>query len=346
MKDTPAVLIGLVLLAGIAAPFATAADEDTDEIPVVGRPSDLPFSGASGRFTFTAAADPTSLPVESPLTLTLTVRATGPVRHAPERIDLRQLPEVDEAFYIADPAKGVRHPDERTWEYLYQLRPRRTDVRQIPSLPFVFYNPDIPAASKRFQVIFSDPIALRVLPAKVVEVPLAAPDWAFSVADGPALTSRQAAWPLPGRTVWLLVLLLPPLGCGLWYRTWQRLNPSAARLAQQQRSRAARLALQQLERLERLPVEQGAARAAAAVAGYLQHRLDFVTAEPTPRETAALLQKRGCPAGLVQQAAHFIAACDRVRFFPAPAANAAGLPQSARQLVLDLEAETCPAGSS
>src|SRR2546421_476716 len=53
-----------------------------DDIPLVGRPANLPFSGASGRFEVSARAAPDTLRAGEPLTLTVTVTADGPV-HVP-----------------------------------------------------------------------------------------------------------------------------------------------------------------------------------------------------------------------------------------------------------------------
>ena len=55
---------------------------------MLGRPTDLPFSGASGRFQVSATAQPTELEAETPLRLTVRVQASGPVKHPPHRIDV------------------------------------------------------------------------------------------------------------------------------------------------------------------------------------------------------------------------------------------------------------------
>src|SRR5262249_48059418 len=153
--------------------------EEGDEIPVVGRPVDLPFSEASGWFEVQARAEPTTVEAETPLTFTFSVRAVRPTRRPPQRLDLRQLPEFAQQFYIEDPIEEATRPDDRTWEFAYRLKPRRTGVRAIPSLPFVYFNPYLLTARKGFQVLYSDPIPLRVLPHETVQLPIQAPERAF-----------------------------------------------------------------------------------------------------------------------------------------------------------------------
>jgi hypothetical protein len=330
----------LALVVGLLALLSAGAEPE--EAPLVGRPSDLPFSEAVGNFQVTARAEPTRVQAEKPLRLTLRVEATAPVRHAPQRIDLRQVPAVTEAFYVEDPPDGDRHPDERTWEFVYVLKPRGTAVTEVPGLPFAFYNPAIRPASRGFQVVYTDPIPLRVGKHAVFAVPLEAPASAYQLATGPDLLAERTPWRVPG-PAWLALLLAAPPALGAaWYAGWRRLNPDAALRALRRRSRAARLALEALRGARRLPAEQQAVRAAAAVAGYLRERLDLTVAEPTPGEAAALLKGRGLSAGLTEQAAHFFERCDAARFLPAHEAPGADLAEEASRVVLAVEAETCP----
>jgi tetratricopeptide (TPR) repeat protein len=337
-------LFGLLLLAtlGFASPDNAGETVGPDDVPVVGRPVDLPFSEASGWFEVQVRAEPTTLQAEKPLTFTLSVRAVRPVRRPPERIDLRQLPDFAEQFYIEDAGEEPARPDDRTWEFAYRLKPRRVDVREIPSLPFVYFNPYILSASKGFQVLYTDPIPLHVLPPETVQVPVQGPEIAFVLAAGPGVLERQTPWSPPRLGTMLALLLAPPLGCFVWYLVWQRLYPDAARLANQRRSRAARHALEALHAAGRLDAESRAARTAAIVAGYLQQRLDLAIAEPTPREVAGLFAQHGCSSALTEQGVRFFDTCDSARFLPAAGetgVSLAALHDSAVRLILAVEAE-------
>jgi hypothetical protein len=339
--------IGLALLACTAN---VRADNDegaeADEVPVVGRPSDLPFSEASGWFEVRVHAEPTAVEAETPLTFTLSVRAVRPARRPPQRIDLRQLPAFAERFYIEDASEEPNRPDEETWEFVYRLKPRRTDVTKVPGLPFVYFNPYLLTASKGFQVIYTDPIPLRVRPHESVQVPLNAPESAFTLVTGPAVLERENVWTPPGTGTILALLLAPPLGCVAWYLCWRRLYPDAARQARQRRSRAARQALTKLQAARRLGPGGRAGRIAAAVIGYLQQRLDLAIAEPTPHEIAGLFEQRGFSPDLTAQAVRLFEACDSARFLPASEVEQADLIDAAVAFILAVEEETCPVASS
>jgi hypothetical protein len=339
------VIRGLVLLCLLCG---ETLNTDADDVPVVGRPVDLPFSEASGWFEVQARAEPTTVEAETPLTFTLVVRAVRPARRPPQRLDLRQLSELAEQFYIEDPSEEVTRPDDRTWEFAYRLKPRRPEVREIPSLPFVYFNPYLLTASKGFQVIYTDPIPLQVLPHETVEVPLQAPESAFMLTTGPVVLERQTEWTPPGLGAIMALLAGPPLGCVVWYLVWRQLYPDAARLASQRRSGAARRALQTLQGVRRLDPQTRAARTAAIVADYLQQRLDLTIAEPTPREAALLFTQQGCSSTLTERAVQFFETCDQARFLPTADndLSSAELQDSAVQLILTVEEELCPAPRS
>ena len=324
--------VALLLLVSVSPVRA-----EPDEVPVVGRPVDLPFSEASGWFEVQARAEPTTLQAEAPLTFTLSVRAVRPPRRPPQRLDLRQLPDFAEQFYIEDPSEEVTQPDDRTWEFSYRLKPRRIEVRDIPSLPFVYFNPYLLTAGKGFQVLYTDAIPLHVLPHETVQVPVQGPENAFLLSTGPGVLERRKPWTPPPLGTLVLLLMTPPLGCIFWYLIWRRLYPDAARLASQRRSRAARQALQAIDASRRLDAETRAGCTASIVADYLQQRLDLSIAEPTPPEIAALFAQHGFSAALTERAVSFFEMCDRIRFLPASASTPSDWQDSAMQFILAVE---------
>jgi hypothetical protein len=337
--------VALLSLAAFIAAFVGVAhggDADADAIPIVGRPTDLPFSEASGAFAISATADRTSVHVEETVTLTVVVVADGSVHHPPQRIDLRQIPEFDGRFYIeADDGTAATGTNAGRWEFVYRLKPRRVDVTEIPGVPFVFYNPAIKPANKAFQVRYTDPIPLQVQAAEVISAPLRpVADIFLKTGAGPAVIARQVPWSPPSPwQVWALILI-PPLGCVTWYIIWRRRYPDVGRLKERLRSRAARLALARLQHAENAPSEQRAPLTAAAVGEYLRERLDLTVAEPTPAEAAAALLRQGCTADVVDQAVACLQACDAARFWPASASDGDGLPALGREVILALDADT------
>jgi hypothetical protein len=343
-RRPPQWFFAALCLLGLAPALRGDEDSSDDDIPQVGRPADLPFSEASGRFRVSAKAEPTVLEAQTPLTLTLTVRGIGTVRRPPQRIDLKQWRPLAEAFYVEDLPDPPR-PDPKTWVFAWRLKPRRTDVTEVPGLPFVYYDPDIPQPSRRFQVPYTEPISLQVRPHASVAVPLSAPARVFEIATGPAVLARRPEWGVPGPTLLAVLLLAPLLGCAAWYVCWRRLYPDAARRAQQRRSRAANQALRRLHEASRLAPEARAEAVVAAVTGYLQGRLDLGPNEPTPAEAEAHLRERACPAELAGQAAGLYRACDAARFRPA-AVGDPSLVDEAVGFILAVEEATCPQVSS
>jgi hypothetical protein len=320
---------------------ARGGDNAAGDIPVVGRPTEMPFSEASGSFTVTARAEPTAVRVEQPITLTLLVAADGPVYHPPQRIDLRQVPDFNDRFYIANPESEAAPPaDARQWEFVYRLKPRRPDVTEIPGVPFAFYNPAIRPAGKAFQVKYTDAIALQVQSTPLMEPVRRVADGFLRTSRGQAILTRQAPWSPPGAVLVLLLLLVPPLGCGAWYVAWRRLYPDVRRLKERRRSRAARQALSLLDKAERASSERRPALVAGAVAGYLRERTDLAVAEPTPTEAETCLRFAGCSAAAVEQTVSLLHACDAVRFWPPLLAGGAKLPELARTAILTLDADT------
>jgi hypothetical protein len=348
LRVMPALTLTVALVPWAAADARAEPDEgsDPDEIPLVGRPADLPFSEASGNFRASVRAEPTAVEAEEPVLLTLTVKAVGPVKKPPQRLDLGQVRAFAERFHIEGPADADAHPDPRTWEFVYRLRPRRADVSEIPGVPFVWFNPEIQPASKGFQMVFTDPVPLEVRPRAAFQTPLTGPETLFQLGTGSSLFARQTPWSPPGPIGAGLLLLTPPALCWAWYAWWRRRYPDTARLSRQRRSRAARAALCLLERAEHLAPAEQAQQAAEAVAGYLQQRLDLPVADPTPAETARHLLRLGCSLDLTEQAERFFRTCDAVRFLPAPDANGGELVQTANRFILALEAETWKAPPS
>jgi hypothetical protein len=335
-----------ILLLGLWTPAALRADDAGSEIPTVGRPADLPFSGASGDFHVWADAAPTTLEAEKPLTFTLHIEARGDFQQPPRRIDLRELPAFQARFTFEEIDGAERRSGPGNWEFIYRLHPKNLDVNGVPGVPFVFYNPDIQYPRKGFQVAYTDPIPLTVKPHAAFVLPVSGPEFLFSSAAGPGVVAARTPWTPPGLETTAALLAGPPLLCLAWYLGWRRLYPDAARLARRRRSLAAHRGIQALRGAGRLPLPQQAARAAAVVAEYLRARCDAPAEEPTPTEAAACLKRAGCTDALADQAAAFFRDCDAARFAPEKVTAEAGLTAAAENFILTVEAETWSASRS
>jgi hypothetical protein len=322
-----------------------SAIAEDDEPPIVGQPAH--FNGAVGRFRVAATADPARVQAEDPLTYTVRVTAEekAKVKEPPQRPALADFPGFAEGFYLEDlgPQEGA-HPEPRTWEFAYRLKPKSTAVKSVPGFPFVFYRPGFVPPKLGYMTVYVPEVPITVTARQEVGPgperanPINAPDVAFALSGGDVLAHDEAR--LPGPLVLLLALLLPPVGAAAWYLTWRRLYPDAARLSRRRRSRAAQEALRALHRLDKQPdAEKQARRAAAALAAYLRNRLELPMAEPTPAEAQAHLRTYGVAEDLAGQTADLLRTCAAVRFDPEPPAGA-DLTGAAERLILALEAAT------
>lgn len=345
-KRLPAAVFLFLTLAKLlyTAPGSRAADDD---LPVAGRPAN--FNGAVGPYVEVATqAEPTVLPAETPLTITVRITALGPVRQPPRRPNLTKLPLFAGQFFIEElPDKDRYEAEEQTWQFVYRLKPRTTQVKAIPSLPFDYFKPGLVPPSKGYQTLYAEEIPLTVTAPPAVQAaevqgpgqPSRAPDMLYDITAGPAVLRSQDGWGLPSPFVLALLVLVPPAVCAGWYVAWRRLYPDSARLVWQRRSRAARQALRALRKLHRHPAGQQTPQAAAILADYLRRRTDFSPAEPTPAEVTAHLVNAGASAPLAEKVALFFEVCDAARFAPEPLPGLDNDLAAATQLILTLEAE-------
>ncbi|MGH9677979.1 MAG: hypothetical protein ACRD36_12820, partial [Candidatus Acidiferrum sp.] len=144
-------------------------DADRDDIPVIGRPVDLPFSGASGDFIVDGKAEPTTLAYDESLNFKMTIRATGAFQHGPHALNLAEIKEFADQFYVDPAPVTLTMPDNRTWVFTYRLKPRSSQVANVPAVPFVFFNPAIRPAERGFQIRYTLPIPIRITPSVAIE---------------------------------------------------------------------------------------------------------------------------------------------------------------------------------
>ena len=185
-------------------------------------------------------------------------------------------------------------------------------------------------------IVETSALPLEVLPLPVLPVPLVVPAGSDRFASGPGLLAREQEWQPPSLVMLALLILFPPLLCIILYAIWKRCYPDAVTASRRRQTRAARLALRELAAGRQLPPEQQAERAAAAVARYLQARLDVTLVEPTPTEATRFLGQAGLQGSAVQQTVAFLRACDAARF---GGVSSARLPDDGSAVVLLLEAQ-------
>src|SRR5207244_4241008 len=92
---------------------------------------------------------------------------------------------------------------------------------------------------RAFQVIWSDPLPLRVRPSERDAPPVAATDAVLALA--PVVPGPGWQFPVAG---WAVLALVPPLICVFLYPRWRRRAPDVVVL---RRSQAAKVALRALD---------------------------------------------------------------------------------------------------
>ena len=139
-------------------PLVAVAAAVPVEVRDVPSPRPATFCGGIGDYRLAASANPTSLRVGDPLTLTLDIER-GPASGSLDLIsapDLTANPQVTADFEILDKnPTGRKEGDVKRFEYA--LRPKRDGVG-IPVLAVTVFNPD----TEKFSEITTRPLALSV----------------------------------------------------------------------------------------------------------------------------------------------------------------------------------------
>jgi hypothetical protein len=320
-------------------PTTLAAQPSTEPL-LAGRPSQ--FSNIVGSYAIGVRAEPTSVPLEEPITLRVTISGKGPPKYQPRRKDLKLFPERwSRDFYIEPlPGEDRLQPEADTWEFVWRLRPRSEAVTAIDGVKLVYYQPG--ANGGRYQTARADAIEIKVSPGRPAGV---VPEH-LAVRTAPAsfydLPSTEAVLAFRERLArppnWLIVVLLlaPPLltSAGVW--AWRRRAPMRRLQRIHEPTPAARRALQTLATTD--------GEAVWVVFGhYLRERLGFPAEEPTPAEVRRFLRRRGASRSMADQLAAFLGTCDAARFAAATTDGAAGLRAQAGTLIHALEEDLCTA---
>ncbi|MCC6671831.1 MAG: BatD family protein [Planctomycetes bacterium] len=301
---------------------------EVDPLPESGRPPG--FTGAVGRFTVRAGAEPRGVRVGESLALEFTVAGEGNLGFfaAPSLAGL-------DGFHVRGVIELAR-PGERAFRY--DLAPLREDVREVPAIPFVFFDPGPPPG---YRLVRSAALPLRVgaaggaiasAPAGIDGRPAVAgvndlfPPRAVPAPAGAG--GPPAAMPVTGM---VLAVLGPWLG-GLWLLWWRRARERARREPEEARARAAAEAF-------RARLADPAADPGEALIEYLAARLRSGAAAVLAPELPGRLERAGVPAALAARAARCLEALTALRYRGGAAGAGEGAPDrdAVRELVAALE---------
>ncbi len=296
---------------------------EVQPLPAAGRPPQ--FSGAVGRYTLQAKAQPLAVAAGDPVTLKVEISGQGNI-NAIEPPDLGSLA----GFTVYEPKSESEERVEeagfggvRRFEYI--LIPQRGGTQEIPQVQFAFFDP----TQGQYRTLQSEPIRLEVRGG-------VAPDLGAGPAGTPLAASsvgqdlrpikgdlRQFSPPLQlhrSALFWGLQALLPLAGLCWWLhrRRRERLDGDVA-LVRRRRARGEagdrlRLAAQLLEQGDSPAFHAEIQRALLAL---LADRLERSAAGLTSQVRTQLLVERGIPEALVQRAEELLASCDFARFAPA-----------------------------
>lgn len=131
-------------------------------LPAAGRPAN--FSGAVGKFALQVTAQPTTVRVGDPITLTLTIQGDGPIQTLPPPL-LSADPRLSRDFRIPREELAGEVLNPRTKRFTQVIRASDPDVNAIPPIEYPFFNPHV----GKYQTTQSRPIALTVLPTESVD---------------------------------------------------------------------------------------------------------------------------------------------------------------------------------
>ncbi len=255
-------------------------------LPETNRPAN--FSGIVGHGAMVATAEPQTLTIGDPVTLT--VRLQG--FESPEAITLpplAKLADFDGQFLVPDRQAQPRVLANEA-VYVQSLRPLSTAVTQVPALKVVVFNP----STNQYETLASKPIPLRIRPDGDIIALNLKPNtpsnravnpsgiWNNIPPDAVDPLTRAGRWVKLSWPAWLLlppVLLFALAGPAQKYRL-KRTDPEQWRR------------LTAFARLRRaLRHAKNAAAQHAAVATYVSTRLDIREEALSEREVLRALQR-------------------------------------------------------
>jgi len=283
------------------------------------------FSGAVGRFTFTANVDKREVKTGDPVTLKLTISGSGNVK-----LLTPPKPTLPTDFEAYDPKiseeitrDGGVIRGKKTAEYL--VIPRNAGERVIEPISFTFFDLDRNAyntlRSQRFEftVVPGKDMSSGATVASKSDVQLLGEDIRFlklSLGD-----LHQINAPLLSSS-WLAVLIaLPPLAFlgALGFR--KRQEKLLGRVDQLRFAKAGREATKRLKQAKKLlsqgNTESYHAEISRALFGYLEDKLHIPKASLTIDDAVALLGRQGVSSETVQSLRSCVDRAEFARFAPA-----------------------------
>jgi hypothetical protein len=271
-------------------------------LPEAGRPAE--FTGAVGRRTIAASAEPVALVAGESVRLTLTLAGEGdPESFAPP--DLSRLSGFVVRGVLDEPSSAARR-------LVYDLAPVDSTVQEIPALAFAWFSPDDPVG---YVTVRTEPIALAVAPRTSSETPRARAPADEVRGEGASLAWRAVAFVAAG----ILILAALQFAVRRWARRSAVARVEAPRRAGDAPGGSAAATV-------RARLAESDADAASAFTEYLATRLGVAPAAVVSPDLAGRLERRGVPRDLAACVSERLAARIAARY-----AGRAAAPTSAER---------------
>jgi hypothetical protein len=295
----------------------------TVEPPKLGQPAD--FSQIVGALQIATRAFPTTVALEEPTTLTVTITGQAFFPYVPKRSSLRIFPAgMDRDFYVESVSEKNL---DGAWEFVFHLRPKHERVTLIPGLKLVYYAP----RQRRFQTAYSDAIPLAVTPRTAPKD--AVPP--LHVVSAPAsfleLVSEPPTrfWFIPAWGIVAILVAIP--GSCIAAIVW------LGRRGGMTEEKRRRLVVETLSAMEHAADAETLCK---VIGAYLRESLGLPVQEPTPAELDRWLKRRGVARPIRQRCRQVLAACAAVRFGPERKSDPE-LTSSCADMVHLLEEQAC-----
>ncbi len=315
---------------------------DVQPTPAAGKPAN--FSGAVGRFDFSAALDKNQVPANEAVSLKLKLSGQGNIKLAELPVpELHpDLERYDPKFDASINSAGNAIQGSKSAEYV--LIPRLPGAYTIPALSFTFFDPQ----TRQYKSVQSAPIGLTVTPGSGPsgtvtsapsasarrEVMLLGKDIRFIKNETIFIPAGHLALHNP---VYWLTLILPGLLflLGSLYLTYQgRLNANQRLL---RRKQAGKMAMRALTKARKNQQSADSAlfyrELTAALEGFVKDKMSIDLSDFRVDEVRRQLQKREVGAELIEAYAAVLEQSHFGQFAPA-----ADNPQT-RQNLLDAAAD-------
>ena len=318
---------------------------DVLPIPVENRPGS--FTGAVGRYDLRVSAQPTSVRVGDPITLSIYLRGDGPVESLPAP-DLSAQAALNESFRVPTETLAGRASGNHK-RFTVTIRALRAGVSQIPPIEYPYFDP----IEERYAVARSEPVAIRVEAARQVDTGELA-ELTPPTGDGPGvdltpldgLRGNESAESALLATVGtlrashvLVATIAPP---GVFVFSWGCIAFTRARngdATRRRRQAAGRTARRRIDAAKNLPPPQRCAEISAALVEYLADRFDEPAAKLAGREGAVFLEGRGVDEQLLSRWTDVVERCEQSAYGGATDADSGIVAERARECLTRIERE-------